>query len=276
MKDNKFKFAINHRSCPKLSPIELIDLAVELGVSAIELRTDIKQNSISDIKTAMKVGQYALMKNIEILTINALYPFNIWDNERKEQAVKLADLCQAIGAKALVCCPLVSENMEFTDDKQIQKATNALNEISLILKSRNLIGHVEPLGFPKSSLRKKKIAVKAIDDAGVSNIFNLLHDNFHHAGAKETEYYPKRTGLVHISSVIEQSLTMEELQDSHRFFVQDNDSTYCMKQINELINRGYNGYFSLEPFADEIWNYSKPSAVIKKTMDFIIDNINSK
>ncbi len=53
-------------------------------------------------------------------------------------------------------------------------------------------------------------------------------------------------------------------------------TTYCIKQINELINRGYNGYFSLEPFADEIWNYSKPSAVIKKTMDFIIDNINSK
>ena len=273
MKSNKIKFAVNHRSCPQLSPMELIDLAVELGVSAIELRNDVKENSITDIGIAKSVAQYALKKNIEVLTINALYPFNIWNKERKAQAEMLADLCQATGAKALVCCPLVSENMKLTEYEQIQKATNALKEISLILKSRGLIGHVETLGCPKSSLRKKKFALKAIDDAGVSNIFNLLHDNFHHAGAKETEYHPKRTGLVHISSVINQSLTMKDLQDSHRFFVQDKDLTSCIKQIQELINKGYSGYFSFEPFADEIWNYSDPGSVIKESMNFITENI---
>ena len=159
MKDNKIKFAVNHRSCPQLSPMELIDLAVELGVSAIELRNDVKENSITDIGIAKNVAQYALKKNIKILTINALYPFNIWNKEREAQAEMLADLCQATGAKALVCCPLVSENMKLTEDEQIQKATNALKEISLILKSRGLIGHVETLGFPKSSLRKKKFAL---------------------------------------------------------------------------------------------------------------------
>lgn len=32
---------------------------------------------------------------------------------------------------------------------------------------------------------------------------------------------------------------MKDLQDSHRFFVQDKDLTSCIKQIQELINKGY-------------------------------------
>ena len=93
MKSNKIKFAVNHRSCPQLSPMELIDLAVELGVSAIELRNDVKENSITDIGIAKSVAQYALKKNIEVLTINALYPFNIWNKERKAQASLCFGIC---------------------------------------------------------------------------------------------------------------------------------------------------------------------------------------
>ena len=275
MIDNKLKFAVNHRSCPQLSPLELIDLAVELGISAIELRTDIKENSITDMAIAKSVAKYALKKNIKILTINALYPFNIWNKELEDQAEKLADLCQAASARGLVCCPLVSDTTKFTEDEQIQKATEALKKISPILKSRGLVGHVEALGFSKSSLRKKKLALEAIDSLGMNNVFDLLHDNFHHAAANETEYHAKRTGLVHISSVFDQSLSMEDLQDSHRFFVQDKDITFCIQQIQELINRGYNGYFSLEPFADEIWGYSNPLTEIRASMDYIIEKINS-
>lgn len=275
MIDNKLKFAVNHRSCPQLSPLELIDLAVELGISAIELRTDIKENSITDMAIAKSVAKYALKKNIKILTINALYPFNIWNKELEDQAEKLADLCQAASARGLVCCPLVSDTTKFTEDEQIQKATEALKKISPILKSRGLVGHVEALGFSKSSLRKKKLALEAIDSLGMNNVFDLLHDNFHHAAANETEYHAKRTGLVHISSVFDQSLSMEDLQDSHRFFVQDKDITFCIQQIQELIKRGYNGYFSLEPFADEIWGYSNPLTEIRASMDYIIEKINS-
>ena len=273
--DNKLKFAVNHRSCPQLSPLELIDLAVELGISAIELRTDIKENSITDMAIAKSVAKYALKKNIKILTINALYPFNIWNKELEDQAEKLADLCQAASARGLVCCPLVSDTTKFTEDEQIQKATEALKKISPILKSRGLVGHVEALGFSKSSLRKKKLALEAIDSLGMNNVFDLLHDNFHHAAANETEYHAKRTGFVHIYSVFDQSLDMEDLQDSHRFFVQDKDITFCIQQIQELIKRGYNGYFSLEPFADEIWGYSNPLTEIRASMDYIIEKINS-
>ena len=89
----------------------------------------------------------------------------------------MADLCQASGAKALVCCPLVSEK-KFTEDEQVQETSDALKNIP-ILKSRGLLGHLETLGFPISSFRKKELALKAIDEAGVSDVFDLLHDKFH-------------------------------------------------------------------------------------------------
>lgn len=275
MNNKNLKFAINHCSCPHLSPKELINLAENLGIPAVELRNDIKENSVSEIETAETVGQYAAEKNIEILTINGLYPFNIWNKENQYQTEKLADLCQAAGAKALVCCPLVSNKMNFTEEEQVKKTLEALKKISPILKSRGLLGHLETLGFPTSTLRKKNLALRAIDEADVSDIFNLLHDNFHHATAYEREYYPKRTGLVHISSVIEESLSMEDLQDAHRFFVQEKDITSCLKQINELIKSGYDGYFSFEPFAKEIWRCPDPGTLIEASMNYIIENIDS-
>ena len=39
--------------------MELINLAKNLGIAAVELRNDVKENSITDIATAESVGQYS-------------------------------------------------------------------------------------------------------------------------------------------------------------------------------------------------------------------------
>ena len=51
MNNKNLKFAINHCSCPHLSPKELINLAENLGIPAVELRNDIKENkkTLSDV-----------------------------------------------------------------------------------------------------------------------------------------------------------------------------------------------------------------------------------
>jgi len=273
MSNTEIKFALNHRSCPQLSPLDLVDLAAELGLSAVELRNDVKENSITDLATATSVADRAAQKGIEVLTINALYPFNVWNDERREQAETLADLCQAAGAKALVCCPLVSADESISEAEQLQMAVDALKNLAPILKSRGLIGYVEALGFPISTLREKSLALRAIDAAGVGELFSLLHDTFHHAGARESEYQPERTGLVHISSVVDDSLDMDDILDAHRYFVQDGDTTFCLDQLRELYKGGYQGYIAFEPFADEIWNYQDPVTPITDSVKYILSNI---
>ena len=273
MSNYTVKFVLNHRACPQLNPMDFIDLAAELGMSGIELRNDVKENSITNLVTAKAVAERAAAKNIQVLTINALYPFNEWNEERQKQAEELADLCQASGAKSLVCCPLVLADDQFSENEKVRKATEALQNLAPILKSRGVKGHVEPLGFPNSTLRRKKLALKAIDEAGAADVFTLLHDNFHHAGAGETEYQAQRTGLVHISSVTDNSLAMEDILDAHRFFVQGNDITFCVEQIRDLLNAGYNGFVSFEPFADEIGEYADPATAIKESMQHIMETL---
>ncbi len=72
----------------------------------------------------------------------------------------LADYAKAAGAKALVMCPL-------NDGTPVSHAdlVAALKAMAPILRERGLIGLVEPLGFPISSLRTKRQAVDAIDEA---------------------------------------------------------------------------------------------------------------
>ena len=38
MSNQEFKFALNHMACPPLSPLEMLDMAAELGIHAVELR----------------------------------------------------------------------------------------------------------------------------------------------------------------------------------------------------------------------------------------------
>jgi|GEM_PF-2809926 predicted xylose isomerase-like sugar epimerase len=38
MSNQEFKFALNHMACPTLSPLEMLDMAAELGIHAVELR----------------------------------------------------------------------------------------------------------------------------------------------------------------------------------------------------------------------------------------------
>lgn len=201
MSNQEFKFALNHMACPTLSPLEMLDMAAELGIHAVELRNDVRENSISDIDQAHAIAKLAIAKGITVLSINALYPFNIWEDERAEQASHLADLASASGAQMLVCCPLVSADYDANDAERGEQLRVALRELRPILESKGLIGCIEPLGFPISTLRFKADAITAIHDIGGEGTFRLVHDTFHHRGAAETEMYASMTGLVHISGV---------------------------------------------------------------------------
>ena len=86
----------------------------------------------------------------------------------------------------------------------------ALKAMAPILRERGLVGLVEPLGFPISSMRTKRQAVAAIDEAGGGDVYRLVHDTFHHHLAGETEFFPERTGIVHISGVVDPDVAVED------------------------------------------------------------------
>jgi len=269
MANHTIKFGFNHMIFPSLTPEGLIEAAAQAGAVAIELRNDIGANSLSDVGAARRIGAMAADRGLEVRSLNALYPFNVWNDERARQAEALARIAAACGAIGLVMCPLNEGKMlDDTPDKAagLRAALRGLGEI---LGAFGLKGFVEPLGFPRSSLRFKRDALAAIDEIGGADTFSLVHDTFHHRGAGENEIFAARTGLVHISGLEATTISFVDMEDADRVLVGPQDRLGNVEQLRRLYADGFDGIVSFEPFAKQIHDLADPIAAVRASMAYV-------
>lgn len=255
-------FAINHICAPSLPIADVFAMARRVGATQVEIRNDIPDvmNTVApaDVRAAADAA------GVEILSINALYPFNVWSGDLPDRALAMADYAAACGAKALVMCPLNDGTPVAPGD-----LVAALAAMAPILRARGLTGLVEPLGFPVSSLRRKADAIAAIEAAGGADVYRLMHDTFHHHLAGETEFFPEWTGLVHISGVVDPDVAVDDMLDAHRVLVDDRDRLGNIAQIRALRAAGYDGAFSFEPFAAEVHALPDPESALRDSIGFV-------
>lgn len=261
-------FALNHMVAPRLPLPDLIAKAKALGIDRIEIRNDLQGNAILDGTKPEIVREITTAAGIEILSINALQRFNEWTPARAAEAEQLAAYAAACGAKALVLVP-VNDGSGKAEGERQGNLRVALKGLLPILEKHRIIGLVEPLGFQICSLRSKREAAEAITAIGGGDRFRLVHDTFHHVLAGEPELFPDRTGLVHISGVEDQTVSIGDMRDPHRVMVGSRDRIDNIGQIRALIAAGYRGPFSFEPFAAEVHDHEEPTAMIRESMDHI-------
>lgn len=264
------RFAFNHILAPELAFEDFVASASAsasaLGATEVEIRNDLPD--VVDAYAPEVVGSAAAAAGVTIISINALYPFNVWSGDLPARALALADYARACGAEAPVMCPLnTGETVSFDD------AAAALKAMKPVLEERGLTGLVEPLGFPISSLRTKREAISAIEAAGSAGVYKLVHDTFHHNLAGETEFFPEWTGLVHISGVIDPAIAVADMLDAHRVLIDEADRLENIPQIRRLLAAGYAGPFSFEPFAVEVHKLADPMAAARRSMDFVTASI---
>ncbi len=263
------RFALNHIAAPKLSIEDFFAMARNLGVTEVEIRNDLPDVVGTVAPEAVKAA--AETAGVEIISINALYPFNVWSGDLPGRAVALADYAKASGARALVMCPLNDGTPVAHED-----LVAALKAITPILRERGLVGLVEPLGFPISSMRTKKEALTAIDETGSGDVYRLVHDTFHHHLAGETEFFPERTGIVHISGVVDPDVAVDEMLDPHRVLVDGADRLENVPQIEKLVARGFRGPFSFEPFASEVHALADPETALRASMTHVREQLTER
>lgn len=269
MAQHTVKFALNHMVNPRWTPQQLIETAAEMGVGAVELRVDIGDNSIVDLDSAKRAGQLAKKRGIEVLSINALSHFNIWNEARETQASTLAQWVDAAGGRGLVLCPLVDAKNTASAEERRAGLEQSLTALDKVLGRYNLQGFVEPLGFPISTLRSKSEAVETIQALNLSSRFALVHDTFHHQGAGDANLFADMTGLVHISGLEDSTVSFEEMLDEHRVLVSEQDRLDNVGQLKRLLTSGYNGYVSFEPFAESVHSQEDTVAALRESMAFI-------
>ncbi|MGM3425476.1 TIM barrel protein [Pseudomonas benzopyrenica] len=260
------RFAFNRMVAPALDLPAFIHLTKALGSDAIEIRNDLKGVELDDGTPPEQVRALCQAEGIRLLSINALYPFDVWNDERRTQTLKLAAYAKACGAEGLVMCPLNDRTDSRDAAKRARDLRTALSELAPILRDHGILGFVEPLGFEECSLRLKRQAVEAIKAVGGLDVFRLVHDTFHHHLAGETEFFAELTGLVHISGVEDADLPLNQIRDAHRVLVGEADILGNAEQIKHLLDDGYRGYLSFEPFAVSVHALADPQSALAQSV----------
>jgi 2-keto-myo-inositol isomerase len=265
----QLRFALNHMVAPRLSVDAFFSLAKGLGIGGVEIRNDLDGVPISDGTDAKTIKTAAEKHGVRIVSINALQRFNDWTAERATEAAALADYAEACGAEALVMCPVNDWRFRPGEQARLDGLRRALSELQPILSARKIVGLIEPLGFAECSLRLKREAIDAIDAVGGGKTFRLVHDTFHHAIAGEEKIFADRTGLVHVSGVESEDVSFNSMRDAHRVLVGPADRLNNGAQVKALIDAGYAGDFSFEPFAESIHRSENIRPALEDSMAYL-------
>lgn len=263
-----FTRSLNHIIQPSLSIEAFFSLAKSAECQAVEIRNDLTNTAIQDGTSAETVKKLSEKFELEILSINALQQFNIWNSTRAQQAGELFDYAKACGARAVVLVPDNNGSLGSTQHRQ-QILQDALTALKPLLEQRELIGLIEPLGFETASLRSKREAIDAIIEIDGSKSFALVHDTFHHFLGGETDLYPEFTGLVHASGVAEPHQDKLALRDEDRILVNDKDILNNVGQLATLLGAAPQLPVSLEPFSPMIQNQLAPLTEITSCFSYL-------
>ena len=262
------KFSLNHMVAPTLGYAEFFDLALRLGINAVEIRNDIPVALMGN-KNAKMIGKMARDKGITIVNINGLQRWNQWNKAKADEANRLAEYIALAGGKNLILVPTNDTKFKPSQEERLDGLRVALSTLKGILKDHGLIGCVEPLGFVECSLRLKSEALAAIDAVGGAKRFKLTHDTFHHFVAGEKEIFADRTGLIHVSGVTDKKHTAATMRDPQRVLVDGHDTIDNRGQVKALIAAGYKGYVSFEPFSAEVHKSKMIARELARSMDYL-------
>jgi 2-keto-myo-inositol isomerase len=262
------QFSLNHMVAPRLGYNAFFDLALSLGVNAVEIRNDIP-TALMGNKNAKMIGKLAKEKGITIINVNALQRWNQWNKAKVDEAKKLAEYTALTGAKNLILVPTNDKKFRPSHDARLEGLRIALDGLKGILKDHGLIGCVEPLGFEECSLRLKGEAIAAIDAVGGTKRFKVTHDTFHHFVAGEKEMFADRTALIHVSGVVDRKHNVSTMRDPQRVLVDAHDMIDNRGQVQKLMVGGYKGYVSFEPFSAEVHKSKRIARDVAQSMDYL-------
>lgn len=269
------RFSVNRKTAPSLDLETFFQAVGECGLNKVELRNDLPGGLITDGLSPEEVARLADKYKIEIVTINALYPFNLPSarGDLTARAREMLALARDLNCPALVMCPF-NEADDRLEAKRLSDTVDSLKYLGDLFAEYGREGLIEPLGFTRSSLRYALDAQKCLIEA--ASPFKMVIDTFHHHLSQvaledfNAGIDVNMIGLVHLSGVEDLRPTCQ-LTDEERIMLSAADVLKSADQVQNLEKLGYRGLYSFEPFASALnaWDAAKMKAELSNSIDLL-------
>ncbi len=243
-----------------------LQVAAEVGVGKIELRNDLPGAGSGSADAAS--ARAALDRSsLRVVALGVLLRFNLpgrW-NELKGELAGLLKAAATFRAPAILLCPNSDRSDSRSQQEVFADTVKALRQLAPLLGEKGLLGYVEPLGFPESSLRSIYSAQRAIGESG-AGCFRVVYDSFHHflgpdrGSDLEANCEVALIGLVHVSGLRAQ-MPLDRYRDEHRDLPDEQDLMGSRDQVSRLLKLGYKGDVSFEPFVPRLRDLSIPDLI---------------
>lgn len=263
------KFAINRTVSPFRDLTSFLAVARGAGVQGVEIRNDVEGQEFANGLAPRELASRVAEAGLTIASINALQRFNDWNAERAQEARFLIEYAATCGAPGIVLCPVVDERDGRSPLQLDSDLCRSLLALKPVLADNGVIGLVEPLGMPASTLKFKGPAVAAIEDVDGFGSLALCHDTFQHFRCGDHALYPQHTRLVHVSGISRRDLPPERLQEPDRGFVGADDIAGNVEQVIAFLGAGYDGFISFEPFDPVLQAHPDPGPALAESIRYL-------
>ena len=262
-------FALNRTCAPQLALPDFIALAVQVGVSAVEIRNDIEGREFHDGTPAAEVKARLAEAGLAVASVNALQRFNEWTPERAREAEAIIAYAAALGAPGVVLCPVHNEDHGWSEAEAERNLRDGLRQLRPILQAHGVTGYVEPLGMKGSTMKRQEMAAAAVGDIDGWDAYELCYDTFQFFRCGDTQLFPEHIGLAHMSGIARPDLAPGELTEPDRGLIFVDDRVGNIAQLRALQAAGYRGFVSMEPFSPEVQRDPRLPEHLRASLDYV-------
>ena len=262
------KFAMNRTCAPDLSLDDFLALAQRVGVAAVEIRNDIDSREFADGTPAAELRGKIEAAGLAIASVNALQRFNDWTAERDVEAQSIVAYAADLGAPGVVLCPVHTPE-DWDPARAMARLVKGLRQLAPILRDHGVLGYVEPLGMPYSTMKRQDMAVAAIEAAGGLDCYQLCYDTFQYFRCGDDRLFPQHIGLAHISGISRPDLAPGALTEPDRGLIFPDDRVGNVRQLKALNATGYQGFVSMEPFSPEVQRDPDLAVRLRASLEYL-------
>jgi len=265
--------SLNRIAKPELKLGEFLELTSALQMKYAEVRNDLPGQEVLDGLSQAELKAALDRTRVQIVSINALYPFESGRHlpANLEKLRGLIAQARRVGCRCIVMCPFNEKGDPRTPRERADELVAALDAYGPLYAEAGMVGLIEPLGFERSALRTKRAALDGIARSKSPGSFALLHDTFHHYLSGEQELFPRETGLVHVSGV-PAGKPRSAIEDDDRILVDASDVMDNRRQVAALLAGGLTAPISFEPFSPAVRALPVPElkAAIERSVKYLL------